>query len=48
MAVAILVVTVIEGLATTPAIILAAWSSGRHRRVGAHRRTNMPAWPPAP
>ena len=37
--VAILVVTVVEGLATTPAIVRAAWSYGRHRRVGAHRRT---------
>jgi O-antigen/teichoic acid export membrane protein len=40
-AVAILVVTVFEGLALTPAIIRAAWSYGRHRRVGAHRRTNV-------
>jgi O-antigen/teichoic acid export membrane protein len=39
--VAILVVTTVEGLATTPAIIRAAWSSGRHRRIGAHRRTNI-------
>jgi O-antigen/teichoic acid export membrane protein len=38
-AVAILVVLVVEGLATTPAIVRAAWSYGRHRRVGAHRRT---------
>jgi O-antigen/teichoic acid export membrane protein len=37
--VAILVVTLFEGLATTPAIVRAAWSYGRHRRVGAHRRT---------
>jgi O-antigen/teichoic acid export membrane protein len=39
-AIAILVVAVVEGLATTPAIVRAAWSYGRHRRVGAHRRTN--------
>ncbi len=34
---AILIVSVIQGLATTPAIIRAAWNSGRHRRIGAHR-----------
>jgi O-antigen/teichoic acid export membrane protein len=43
-AIAILVVIAIEGLATTPAIICAAWTYGRHRRVGAHRRT-YPAGP---
>jgi O-antigen/teichoic acid export membrane protein len=39
--VAILVVMVVEGLATTPAIVRAAWTYGRHRRVGAHRRTDV-------
>lgn len=39
--VAILVVMVVEGLATTPAIVRAAWTYGRHRRVGAHRRTSV-------
>ncbi len=41
LALAILVVTAVEGLATTPAIIRAAWSCGRHRRVGAHRHTDV-------
>ena len=46
--IAILVVTVVEGLATTPAIVRAAWSYGRHRRVGAHRRTNAADLPYRP
>jgi O-antigen/teichoic acid export membrane protein len=41
--VAILVVTTVEGLATTPAIVRSAWSYGRHRRVGAHRRVALSA-----
>jgi len=40
--VAIFVVISVEGLATTPAIVRTAFSYGRHRRVGAHRRTPGP------
>ena len=39
--VAFFVVTTVEGLATTPAIVRSAWSYGRHRRVGAHRRVAL-------
>jgi O-antigen/teichoic acid export membrane protein len=38
---AIFVVITVEGLATTPAIVRAAWTYGRHRRVGAHRRAQV-------
>ena len=42
-AVSILIVMVVEGLVTLPAIVRAAWSYGRHRRVGAHRRVSTAA-----
>jgi O-antigen/teichoic acid export membrane protein len=41
--IAIFVITTVEGLATTPPIVRAAFSYGRHRRVGAHRRPPVPA-----